>query len=152
MKFIKILSATGLMLILFFLPACFEKNNPDPDPDPDPATSLDGYWDNGEIIVKIEGTEGKFYEIRSGEWLKVYQAGFIDIGSHKFFYISPLKADEFFTGQELWHYTYNQVVEKVGWSGNGEFNLRNNGNTLYVNTINPWGTNWSKMEYTRVFP
>ena len=152
MKLIRILTSAFLVLTILLFFGCLTKNNPEPDPDPDPATSLDGYWDNGEIVVKIEGTEGRFYEIRSGEWLKVYQAGFIDIGSLKFDYISQLKADEFFSGQELWHYTYNQVVEKVGWSGDGEFNLRNNGNTLYVNTINPWGSNWSKVEYTRVFP
>ena len=151
MKQAKLFNIVCLLLTVFVLIGCLAKNNPEPDP-PDPTTSLEGYWDNGEMIIHIEGTEGKFYEIRQGEWKRAYDQGFVDIGSLKFRYISKLKADEFFTGQELWHNTVNLVVQEVRWSGDGEFNLRNNGNTLYVNTINPWGTNWSKVEYTRVYP
>lgn len=140
-----------VLVLLPFLFGCPTNNNTDPAP-PDPPTNIEGYWDNGELIVHIEGTEGKFYEIRQGEWKKAYDQGFVDIGSLKFRYISKLKADEFFEGQEIWYRAENQVILELAWSGTGEFNLRNDGNTLYVNTINPWGTNWSTVEYTRVYP
>lgn len=115
------------------------------------TTNLDGFWDNGEIVVHIQGTEGKFYEIKQGNWKRVWEQGFISIGSLKFSNISPLKADEFFEGQELWYQGENLIIQETGWSTTGEFNLRNNGNTLYVNTINPFGSNWSNVEYTRVY-
>ena len=139
-----------VLVMLPFLFGCPINNNTDPDPAP--STNIEGYWDNGEIIVQIEGTEGKFYEIRQGEWKRAWEQGFVDIGSLKFRYIAKLKDDEFYQGQELWHRTVNLVVQETAWSGTGEFNLRNDGNTLYVNTINPWGTNWSTVEYTRVYP
>jgi len=116
------------------------------------STNLDGYWDNGEIIVHIQGTEGRFYQIKQGEWKRVWEQGFVSIGSLKFRYISKLKTDEFFQGQELWYRGENLVVLETAFSGTGEFNLRNDGTKLYVNTINPWGANWSTVEYTRVYP
>jgi len=116
------------------------------------STSLDGYWDNGEIIVHIQGSEGRFYQIKQGDWKRVWEQGFVSIGSLKFRLISPLKSDEFFQGQELWFRWENLVVQEIAFSGTGEFNLRNNGTKLYVNTINPWGSNWSTVEYTRVSP
>ena len=117
-----------------------------------PSTNLDGYWDNAEIIIHIQGSEGRFYMIKQGDWMRVWQQGFVSIGSLKFRNISKLKDDEFFQGQELWFRQENLVVLETAFSGTGEFNLRNNGNTLYVNTINPWGSNWSHVEYTRVYP
>ena len=57
---------------------------------------------------------------------------------------------EYFSGQELWFSSNNQVVEQVDWSETGEFNLRNDGNTLYVNTKDPWSTFWSQSAYTKV--
>jgi len=138
-----------LAAIAFLFVGCEKDNNDSGTPS---STSLDGYWDNGEIIVHIQGPEGRFYMIKQGEWKRVWEQGFVNIGSLKFTNISPLKADEFFQGQELWYRQENLVVLETGWSGTGEFNLRNNGNTLYVNTINPWGTNWSTVEYTRVYP
>lgn len=137
----------GIILLI----GCLQKNNPAANP-PNPTTSLDGYWDNGEIIIHIENAEGRFYEIRQGEWMLAYDQGFVDIGTLKFRYISHLKADEFFQGQELWLRYENLIVKEVNWSDYGEFNLRSEGNKLYVNTINPWGTNWSTVEYTRVYP
>ena len=141
----KLLFLLPVIIILFI--GCKED---EPEPNTLASSNLDGYWDNGEIVVYIQGTQGTFYQIKQGEWLRVWQQGFVSIGSVKFTNISRVKNDEFFQGQELWYRQENLVVLETAFSGIGEFNLRNNGNTLYVNTINPWGSNWSTVEYTRV--
>jgi hypothetical protein len=143
----KILLLLPIMVLLFL--GC---NKDDDNTNTMSASNLDGYWDNAEIIVHIQGSEGRFYQIKQGDWLRVWEQGFVSIGSLKFKMISPLKTDEFFQGQELWFRWENLVVQETAFSGNGEFNLRNNGTKLYVNTINPWGSNWSHVEYTRVSP
>jgi len=39
-----------LLCMTFILAGCAKKD-PDPDPGPGPSTSLNGYWDRGDIIV-----------------------------------------------------------------------------------------------------
>jgi hypothetical protein len=151
MKRIRLFNYIALIFIVASFLGCPAKNNPEPDPHNN-STNLDGYWSNGEIVIYIYGSEGTFYEINSGEWTKPYNQGFIDIGSQKFRYLAKLKDDEFFSGQELWYYQENQIVKQLAWSETGEFNLRNDGNTLYVNTKDPWSSLWSHVEYTRIYP
>ena len=140
-----------LFLTTLIFTGCLKKEDPEPDPNPPPAWSLNGYWDRGDIVVHINGSEGRFYEIRSGKWLMAQQQGFVIIGSVKFRNISKLK-DEFYTGEDLWQYSNSTTVTEVKFSDPGEFNLRNDGNTLYVNTKDPWSNDWNHIEYTRVYP
>ena len=151
MKQNSIICITCLGLIIIFLFSCIRKNNPAPDP-PSSISSLDGYWNRGDIVIYIYGTEGTFYQVNSGEWEKALNQGFIVIGSLKFRYLTRLKDDTFFSGQELWFLSNNQIIEEVSWSQTGEFNLRNEGNTLYVNTKDPWSDKWNSAEYTRINP
>jgi len=151
MNKVQIFNYLALFLIFFTVLGCPAKKNSDPDPT-DNSTNLDGYWSNGEFVIYIDGSEGTFYEINSGDWLKPYDQGFIDIGSLKFRYLAKQKDDEFFTGQDRWFYMENQVVKQMAWSETGEFNLRNDGNTLYVNTKDPWSSLWNHIEYTRIYP
>ena len=144
----KLILLLSVMAILFI--GC-KKEEANSDPASPVSTDLDGYWNSGSIVVHIQGTEGTFYQINQGDWKKAWEAGFVSIGSVKFTNITPLKADKLYQGQNLWWKSENGVVTAVAFSGMGEFNLRNNGNTLYVNTISPWGSDWSKVEYTRVY-
>ncbi len=150
------MKATALLMTCLFLTtltftSCFTKNDPEPEPDPPSAWSLNGYWNRGDIVVYINGSEGAFYEINSGDWLRAMEQGFVTIGSLKFRYISRLK-DDYYSGQELWNKHNGNTISEVTFSETGEFNLRNNGNTLYVNTKDPWSSGWNHMEYTRIYP
>ena len=151
MKHTTLVNFTCLLMIILILFGCIRKNEPEPDP-PGQTTSLDGYWNRGDIVVYINGTVGTFYKVNSGDWLKALNQGFITIGSMKFKNLTRLKDDTFYSGQELWFYSNNQVITEVAWTITGEFNLRNNGNTLYVNTKDPWSDYWGSFEYTRTNP
>lgn len=151
MKQISLINIVYLVFIILLLNGCIRKNEPEPDP-PAPISSLDGYWNRGDIVVYINGTVGTFYQINSGEWVKALNQGFITIGSLKFKNLTQLKDDTFYAGQELWFHSNNQIIDEVAWTITGEFNLRNNGNTLYVNTKDPWSDYWGSFEYTRMNP
>ena len=138
-------------LIFLLSIGCLRKSEPTPAP-PVQISSLDGYWNRGDIVVYINGTVGTFYQINSGEWVKALNQGFITIGSLKFKNLTQLKDDTFYSGQELWFHSNNQIIDEVAWTITGEFNLRNEGNTLYVNTKDPWSDYWGSFEYTRMNP
>lgn len=125
------------------------------EPKSEPVPTLDGYWDNGDMIVNINGSNGVIFEIKRGDWLKAQEAGFVNIGSLRFRFITSLDssnaAGEYFSGQELWYrLTPMHEIEQVNWSETGDFNLRNEGNTLYVSTKDPWSNFWATQEYTKV--
>lgn len=151
MKTIRIIKTWSVAIVVFFLITC-------DGPEPDPVVSLDGYWDSENIIVHINGSEGTFHEIKSGDWKILQEQDLIDIGSLKFMNITKLdsveNSTEFFSGQNLWYwwwYNNQQEIEaEVRWSETGDFNLVNDGNTLIVNSKNPWSHNWEQTSYTRV--
>ena len=149
MKKINIVIAC-LLCISFIMAGCAKKNDPDPDP-PDPTSSLNGYWDRGDIVVHINGSQGTFYQINSGRWKNALEQGFITIGSLKNRYLIKLKGGTW-SGQTLWVKWSGSTIEEVKWSETGEFELSNDGKTLYITTNDPWTGGSQTGEYERINP
>ena len=61
MKKSQLFNIACLVLIMPLLIGCLAKNNPEPDP----VTSLEGYWDNGEIIALFHDIEGHKHDLVS---------------------------------------------------------------------------------------
>lgn len=144
-----------LLCFAYVMTGCFFVDDEDetlPLSPPDTTfSSMDGYWDRGDIIIYVDGDEGYFFEINYGSWENALQNGFISFGSLKFRSLSKQKDGSYF-GENLWVKSSGGEVIEVKWTINTSFVVEDQGNTLLLHTRDPWDLNWIVVEYTRVNP
>ena len=147
MKNSKIL-VVSLLCLTFIMTGCVKK---DPDPDPPPSSGIDGYWDRGDIIIHISGSQGTFYQIISGRWKDALEQGFITMQTVKIRYLTKIEEGKW-SGQTLWVKWSGSTTEGIKWSDTGEFKLSNDNSWLYITTTSPWSGSSQTGEYSRVYP
>jgi hypothetical protein len=113
------------------------------------ATSLDGLWTNGSLILTLSGSSGVFTQIVSGPWVQVLQAGFISIGSEKISDIS-LTSPGTYSCHELWWHSTGGVIDGVAFSADGGIVLAETGQTFDLTSSNPWTGIGAMTTFTRI--
>ncbi|MFH1118902.1 MAG: hypothetical protein V1775_03710 [Bacteroidota bacterium] len=115
----------------------------------DVTYDLNGVWDRGDIEITISGISGTFSEINSGSWLNALNRGYAQLGWIKICQIAKVSSTSW-SCNELWNKTDgNGNVTETAYSPPATITISTDGNTITVNSSDPWNGSSSSTTYTR---
>jgi len=143
----KIVLIFFISLSFLSLMSCGVTDNDDENGDAD-TSAIAGKWSNENFTITFSGSSGMFYEVNSGSvWSTAMEEGFIEIGDEKFRNISH-QSDNQWSLQELWFKPEGNLPADIRWSSTGTIELSGNGQSLTINTTNPFPPGNTPPPYT----